>query len=244
MKRFNQIIVLSMVWAALTLFGCAAAPAEDSGYLEGGAQMTKIERLPFHRAWVRPGFERDKYTELHVAPINTEYLFKTDMWKEILAQKPEMRDDALAIAAHFHESMVNATKSDPKGRFKIVDKPGPKTLILELAIVELKHSDEVLATLGLVLTPVPGPAGAVVNGCAKSSVAIEGRVRDGATKEVYVMFADREESAARPLDVGALYWWKYTEEICDDWAEQIITIANTPRDEVVKDTPDFTLMPW
>ncbi len=58
------------------------------------------------------------------------------------------------------------------------------------------------------------------------------------------MFADREVPIARPVDLGALTWYCHSEEIIDIWAKQLMELANTPDDHVVKDSSSFTLKPW
>ena len=58
------------------------------------------------------------------------------------------------------------------------------------------------------------------------------------------MFADREEAATAIVDLGALTWYNHAHTIIDTWAAQIIELANTPEDHIVKDSSAFTLKPW
>jgi hypothetical protein len=78
----------------------------------------------------------------------------------------------------------------------------------------------------------------------KGYVAIEGRVRDGATGEVIATFADREAPKAALLDVKSLTWWSPAKSIIDDWARQFVQLANRRPGAIVKDSPAFDLLVW
>ena len=75
-------------------------------------------------------------------------------------------------------------------------------------------------------------------------MAIEGRVRDAKTGKVMAMFADREQSKTRILDLEALTWYGHAHESMHDWSEQLVVLANTPKDVKVDDSSGFRLMPW
>jgi len=123
-----------------------------------------------------------------------------------------------------------------------------KTLILELAVTELVPSKAVLGVLGIAafaVTPVVGvPVGAAAAMANDGWIAVEGRVRDGATQRVVAMFADREKAKTRILDLQAVTWYGHAYEIIEDWSGQLVQLANTPKDVQVEDSAAFTLMPW
>jgi hypothetical protein len=86
-------------------------------------------------------------------------------------------------------------------------------------------------------------AGLVASFADDGWMAIEGRVRDVKTGPVMAMFADREAAKTRIIDVEAATWYGHARESMNDWAEQFVVMANTPKDVSVEDSSAFTLMP-
>jgi hypothetical protein len=58
------------------------------------------------------------------------------------------------------------------------------------------------------------------------------------------MFADREAAKTRVVDLEAVTWYGQARESMNDWADQLVLLANTPKDVKVEDSSAFTLMPW
>jgi hypothetical protein len=78
-----------------------------------------------------------------------------------------------------------------------VDRAGEETLVLEMAIIRV-----------------------VLDSFGKGTVAMEGRVRDGASGDVIVIFKD-QESGNR-------------EKTIDSWSLELVELVNTPPDFKVK----------
>jgi hypothetical protein len=78
----------------------------------------------------------------------------------------------------------------------------------------------------------------------KGVIAIEGRIRDGATGEIIGMFADREHPKTAIIDLKALNWWAPARAIIDEWSSQLIAVANRPPGGVVTEAPTFELLVW
>ena len=57
------------------------------------------------------------------------------------------------------------------------------------------------------------------------------------------MMADRESAEAAPIDVQAVTWYGFAEEVIDNWAEQFVQLANTPVTQQVEDSSAFRLNP-
>ena len=77
-----------------------------------------------------------------------------------------------------------------------------------------------------------------------AGTAIEGRVLDSDTGQVLVMFADREKAKTRILDLQAITWYGHANESIGDWAQQLVQLANTPKDVKVEASSPFRLRPW
>jgi hypothetical protein len=192
--------------------------------------MEKIERLPFHRAWRKGPIDREKHTSIYIAPVNTKFLIKMD-WLTELTLSGSYQDDVRELAVYARETIQSAFY---EAGVPVTIKPTETSIILEIAIVEVTPSR---AFLNLI------KAGGILSG-QRGSVAIEARVRDGGTWEVIALFADREEGKASLLNVANLTWYTHAKKIIDDWAKQLVFIYLSGPDKTVRDTPDFTLLPW
>jgi hypothetical protein len=221
--------------------GCRAKPAPDAGFLQQPALMKAEKDVPYNRVYVNPSYHDKKYTEIYVAPVNTSYVMAENIWeKSTLAEsnKDDVKKNVAMLAEYHRNAFIIACKKDPNKKFKVVDKPGPNTLILEMAIVQLVPSKAELQAIGLV--PVMGVGLGVTaveiaaSGATKSEdqgkgvIAMEARTRDGGTGEVVSMFADREHPPSALLDLKSLFWWEPAKPICDGWARQFVEWSNHP----------------
>jgi hypothetical protein len=222
-----------------------AKPLNDSGFLQDSAAMQeRTTDFPFQRYWCK-GEVMQGFTQIKVAPVNTQYIQEQDWWQKLHPMKSsEMQKDIPEIAAYMRTAFEKAVTEDPKQRFELVESPTQRTEILELALVQVvpgKRFFNAATKVGGFFAP--GVSEAALLG--KASVAIEGRVRDGATNEIVCMFADREKAKSSLIHLQDYSWYGNVHEIIDEWAEQWIEINNSP-DPVhdVKDTKPFTLRPW
>ncbi|UCE86655.1 MAG: DUF3313 domain-containing protein [Deltaproteobacteria bacterium] len=240
-RRSSGTSSAALLAGALAL-ACAskpAAPAPDSGFLPEPERMTEQrDRFPFDRVWVSPDYVRDRYTRLWIKPVNTDHLMNMDWYDQSTAQHVKIREGANLLARYMHNAFRTAIYYDPNKRYTLVEQVDPRTLILEMAIVEVTPNDATLGALGLVLPPLRRAG-------EKGSVAMEGRIRDGETQEILGMFADREEARQRVLDPKAVTWWGHSEAIIDVWAKELVKLINTPPDFTVQEeSPSFSLQPW
>jgi hypothetical protein len=229
------------------LVGCKTKPAADSGFLTDSQRMSaQRERFPFDRVWVHPGLQREKYQNLIIAPVNTDYLVHATGWKAANPANAKLDESARDLARFTRDTFVNAVVQDPRRRFTLVQRPSPGTAILEIAIVELVPSKAALGAASLIApvakAPVVGVASKAAGG--NPSVAVEMRLRDALTGEVLAMMADREEPPFRPIDAKAITWYGDAKDSIEAWAKQFIELANTPPSHQVKDASSFSLKPW
>ncbi|PYQ64423.1 MAG: hypothetical protein DMF54_14330 [Acidobacteria bacterium] len=200
------------------------------------------ESLATHRPPVQ-----HHYTEIYIAPWNTEYLRKMTWWEKI-ERGEKIKEDARELAAFARLTFQEAFRNDRKHRFKVVEEPGPNTLIAEFALTEVVPNRIVLNALGYAAGPVAGPAGSAAanleTATTKSTVAFEGRMKDGETKEVVALFADRESQKYSPVNVKDLTWYGHARSIIREWADQFVRMASKAPTEIIKDSPPFDLRPW
>jgi hypothetical protein len=162
--------------------------------------------------------------------------------------------DPRHIADYMRQAFIMAVENDPKKRFKVVEKPGANTLILEMAIVQVVPSKAELQALSLVPVGFFGliGTGVMAGGSAlthsedqgKGVIAMEGRTRDAASGEVVWMFADREHPPTAIVDIKSLFRWEPAKPICDGWARQFIELENAPHGAKIKEIPNFQPLVW
>ncbi len=248
----GRMAVLTVVgWMAVSSMGCKAKPAPDSGFLEQANLMTEVKRAPFDRSYWDPQYDPNNYTELLVAPVNMDYVMAQNLWEKanFANLNPNVKQDLRNVAEYTQIAFVQAAEKDPKKHFRTVGTAGPKTLILETAIVQIVPSKAALNAVGYVFweataATVAGQAAAQSEDSGKGVIAIEGRLRDGATGKIMAMFADRERPKEAIINFKALTWWEPVKSVIDDWARQFIELSNVPKDKVVKRSAPFGLLIW
>jgi hypothetical protein len=248
--------VLSVLLLAALTASCAttnkvlkAKPAPDSGFLEEPSRMQDSRaRAPFHRAWVDPAYSASDYQSILVAPVNTEYVEQQSTWAKTNVRQFKIKEDLAMIGNEFQETVQKKFRESKENRFAVVETPRDDTMILELAITQLVPNKAFLGAIGLAAWAAPLPVGVPVGLIATFAddgwMAIEGRVRDAKSGLVVAMFADREAAKTRVVDVEAVTWYGQARESMNDWADQLVLLANTPKDVKVEDSSAFTLMPW
>jgi len=244
-----------LVVCAAVFCGCQTnSPPPSTRFVKKAEDMSAIERTPFQQIYWNKAYDPKAYTELYVAPVNTDYVTAQNFWEKANVANvdpAQVRRDVAAIADYTRQSFVRAATNDPNHRFRVVeeDQVGDKTLILEPAIVQLVPAKAVLNAIGYV-TWVPtvvalgGSAATGSQDTGKGVVAIEGRLRDGKTGDIIGMFADREHPPTAIVDLKALNWWAPAKAIIDQWGRQLVALANRPPGGAVQDAPKFELMVW
>jgi hypothetical protein len=246
MKKTLFHCILASMLLALTFVvtACKTKAAKDSGYLgaSSGQMAEQRGRFPFQRVWIKPGVNKNAYAAVMISPVNTTYLMEATGWKAANPGNLRLEQEVKEMAQYTRQEFTKAFNEEKKNRFRVLEQPVPGTLVLDLAIVELIPSKAVLNAVAIVAPPEVAIPVSIAAG--KASVAIEGRVRDAITGETLMIFADREETAHRIIDLKSVTWWGQARDSIDLWAKQMVKLANTPPDEKVKDEAFFKLRPW
>jgi len=250
MQKVNVLLKMSVL-AVMALAGCKATPAPDSGFIEDSSKMRRNPDSPFAKGYWNREVSQKKYTEIYVAPVNTKYVLAQNIWEganAVQVKEEDIRNALDQMGKYMQDAFKKAASEDPRKRFVLVDKPGPNTIVLEMAIVQLVPSKAVLNALGFI-TWIPTAVTVVGSSITQSQdqgkgvIAIEARLRDGATGEVVGMFADRECPPTALLDIKAMNWWAPCKAVIDTWAKQFIEVANNPGKKV-SDAKTFELLVW
>src|ERR1043166_2762035 len=76
-RKFPLVLLL------VSLFiGCRARPAPDSGFLQDSKLMTADKSVPFNRMYRNPKFNEKRFTEIYIAPVNTDYVMAQNIWEK------------------------------------------------------------------------------------------------------------------------------------------------------------------
>src|SRR5262245_12529935 len=129
-----------LLLGCLLLGGCRATPAPNSGFLHDPKLMVADKSAPFNRMYLNPRFKDKRFTEIYVAPVNTDYVMAESSWEKATianVSREDVRKNVRLLAEYMRHSFIRALENDPKKRFKVVSEPSPATLIVELAIVQL-----------------------------------------------------------------------------------------------------------
>lgn len=204
------------------------------------------EHLPFQSVWTTP--RRDVLTagvaktKLYIAPVTLAYLRpvnKTLPRNEVNAWGVARQEQA--VARRLREEFVRAFRLSRAPRYKLVERPGPDTLTLVLAITELNptspRGNAVKTALSLVATPLVNLAGRVTRG----NMAIEGKVIEPASKQAYFQFADNEADKLTLVSVRDYQPYGHAVNTMREWAFQFEEMTRVPAGQKVKDSAVFTL---
>jgi hypothetical protein len=248
--KVNILFNMAML-AALALAGCQASPAPDSGFIEDSSKMQKNPNSPYAKGYWNREVSQSKYTQIYVAPVNTKYVMAQNIWEranEVQVSEQDIRKAVDDLGKYMQTAFKKAAAEDPRKRFVVVDKPGPNTIVLEMAVVQLVPSKVVLNAMGFIswiptAVQVAGSTLTESEDQGKGVIAIEARLRDGATGEVVGMFADRQRPPTALLDLKSLNWWAPVKSVVDSWAHQFVELANNPGTKV-SGAKQFELLVW
>ena len=201
--------------ACIALSSCAlehaVQPLEPTKFLTSTGTDTKerITRLPFEHSWRDPGMDISKYRNIVVRPVTVKYLHTENWERSKSAEIPDQRAyeiRARKLAEHF-TSRLNISFSDPICLFyKIIDTSKPDTLILEVALTEVRFRDLSAKPLDIAVC------------------GFEAKVTDARTGKLLVTVADRRGPDLH-ISEGNTHLTD-SKEICAIWARQLMEASN------------------
>lgn len=186
----------------------------------------RIERLPFDHAWRDPKVNVAKYKNIVVRPVTTAFL-RDGTWTE--SKSTEIPDKRAylrrvrSLARHFDKSLAKSFSSPICIFYKTSDASRPNTLILEVALTEVRFP-------GDPGKPAPAPADpnavAVPVTTGVPVCAFEARVTDAATGALVSTVADRRGPDISLAPATGKPAAAPNEEICDEWSRQLMEASN------------------
>ena len=257
--KIKELTPIALLSAAALLSGCAEVqtgsndikgatvqPAPDAGFIPHPERQTEHAGLPFQKVWMKPGFDKNNYKALIVAPVDTRYMLEMDWLHKMSSANwvSDVKKDTAELAQYFHDQVETEFRNDPHHKFLVVQSPSHTKLPLlrlELALVEIDPSQPVLHAMSWAGPPGSGTAAGAIN---QRRAAFEGRLRDVKTNEIVATFADRDMADVGPIDLTRLTWYGPAKGIMDRWAKQFVQVANRKPGEIVNDPTPFTLRPF
>lgn len=212
---------------AFGLSGCGVKSAltrtEHTRFLNStGVDVSqRVKRLPFEHSWRDPSLDFSQYKHIVIRPVTTEFL-RGDRWVEsespAISSKRSYLRHCRALARYWDKSLQREFSSPICMFYKTTDTSRPGTLILEIALTEVRFDRSVQAT----------GASVASSGLSTSLpiCAFEASTRDAATGKLVATSADRRAPAVR---IGAPKSDRFVspnESICDEWASQLMQRSN------------------
>jgi len=213
-----------------------ASPAPPSGFLVNPQKMTSDPRAPFDKVWRNPSplaWERVRnFDRVVILPVNTTYMKAT----------PQQRAEAEKMAVYTREQFQKQFAEG--GKLRVVSRPGARTLVLEMALVEMKPTNvagNVVSTGAGVV--VPG-ANVVGSQFTHGNIAFEAKLRNGQTGELLAEYADRERDKLSVFSFRDYSPTAHNRKAVDDWAKEMEQLTTIPRDQRVAGAMRVTLNPF
>ncbi len=229
MKPAALPLLAVSVLVSLGLCGCGVERSvtrpEPTKFLKStGTDMSqRSERLPFEHSWRNPKADMTKYKNIVIRPVTTAYL-RTEKWEEsksaLIPNRRAWLRRCNALARHWNKSLAQEFSSPLCMFYKTQDTSQPGTLILEVALTEVRFdrpAPAITAPASGVISAVTGPP----------SCAFESRARDAATGQLVSTAADRRGPEIKVLPNEKQSFTKPNEEILDEWSRQLMQRSNT-----------------
>ncbi len=245
--RFLALVLLCSM-AALS-GGCAsssnglkAKTVPTSAFIQNPGKLKAHRgRAPFNLWWENPAFEakRGNYNALYIPPVTTAYLRPVDRPLVTALEGPKATDRPVASTAALLRNDFIAALKAPGSRLAAATGKGPRTMTLELALIEMNPTNVVgnVARYG-------APGGSALAPATKGNIAIEGKVRDSVTGELFYEFADNEQDKFSVVSLRDLSSYGHARTSIKEWAKQFAEILRTPRSHKVEDSSPVTMNPF
>lgn len=224
-----------------------AKPVALSAFVEHPQQMSKSrDRAPFHKVWSSPDVNvrarAASKRQIFIAPVTVKYL--RPVAKPLVRKEIEMgsidRDEA-QMAGMLRQEFAQAFARSEQPRYVLARYPGPDTVTLELALVELNPTSPKGNVVKTGLKFVIGPFAGLGGYFTKGNVAIEGKVRNSQTGELVFEFADNESDKMTLYTLRDFRAYGHAEVSMREWARQFELFTRTPPGVRIEDSFCFTL---
>lgn len=232
MKPATLIYLIISVLTTLGLSSCgvdsSTTRTEPTKFLKSTAtDMTqRVQRLPFEHSWRDPKVDIIKYKNIVVRPVTTSFL-RTEKWENSkstwIPNKRTYLNRCAKLARYWNKSLNKSFSSPVCMFYKTTDPGQADTLVLEIALTEVRFDRALPSAAGQPAVPT-GSLASVVTGVPVC--AFEARVRDAATGKLVSTAADRRGPEFTVIDSDKKSFLRPNEKICDEWSDQLMKSSN------------------
>ena len=216
---------IGAIFIAIFLSACGTSPAAPTSFLEDAWKMEEGRNLQL--VWKSPNAHVGQYTKFAMKPIGVTYMKRLGWWDKKNAtsyqendvfpgfDNADNRKVASDVAKMFEHQMRQAFLDDPQKDVRFVPHTflDNETLLMEIQIIELVPIKKYFPAMG----SVKGGA-----------MAIEGKVFNGGTGEMLMMFSDRRiENNPKQEMQGKLKRYSHARPLIHDWCAYFARLANT-----------------
>ncbi|HUY28013.1 MAG TPA: DUF3313 family protein [Candidatus Binataceae bacterium] len=204
----------------------AVALALETGFLPDPARMSANSRYPFAESWVEPGADFHSYSKIMLAPVSLEHLQPPASGSDADANQ-DNKPAALDAAIFAGDALNSAIQQDSAHRFTAASSPDAKTVIVEMAIVELEPNRADIAASSLGMATYASVAAALESRSkhtGRGSVGMEMILRDGRTNQVIAIFADTRRADAPAGEAKITPGYGFADPIVGEWMRQTIAM--------------------
>ncbi|HUY39091.1 MAG TPA: DUF3313 family protein [Candidatus Binataceae bacterium] len=206
----------------------AVATAPPTGFLPDPARMTADSRYRFQHSWVQPGVDFRNYPKVMLAPISLEYLAPPAAASSGTPQ--DNRHAAVDIAIFAGEEFTHAVQNDPSHRLTLVTAADAKTIIVEMALVELTPNTQPSSADAFGMPTTTSASSALqreANLNGRGAIAMELKLRDGNTSQVIAIFADARRAKAPSGEERLAPGYGFANDIAGDWMSRIVAMLDS-----------------
>lgn len=224
----------SACFCALLLNSCAPS--------NGGGRGAFLEKT-----WASAEFKKthvqEKYSSVHIAPVDTSRLAKQDWWQSQNArvQSGVLQRDARKLARQLESSLAREIRAYPGNRLSIASRPGPKTLTIRVAITELVPS-KAYWNMGATAAGFVIPGAGLLSMAGSGSIAVSGSMED--SSGTVATFSDRRSDLVSPVNLRSYEWYGGAEENIEIWAKKGAEFLHSPPGSTVERASGVTLNPF
>ncbi len=232
-KNYKPIMFLVAGITLAALSGCRSPEAKENvvippAYAKLMKDFTKEGGL--HRAWGEPKKIRqyDKIiVEVKISPKQLEQSWwaKQNIRRLVASTESDME----YVAAYAQQSFVDAFKKSKD--IKLTKTPGPGTMTLEFAIVQVIPNKPVMGAMsnlgsitpiGLILLPIKLGAKGIASDTG-GAIAMESVMRDSVSGKILAVFADREKGRVALFNAKEFTAYANVRGIIDQWTANVVT---------------------
>ncbi|WDE95513.1 DUF3313 family protein [Lentisphaera profundi] len=217
--------IILVVLIAVLLSSCGTSPASPTSFLKDPWKMEEGRNLQL--MWKAPNAHVGNYTKFAFKPVGVTYMRRLGWWDKKNATSYQENDIfpgfdsgdnrkvAVEAAKIFDYEIRQAFLNDPQKDVRLVPHTfvDNETLLMEVQIIELVPIKKYLPSMGSV---------------KGGSMAIEGKVFNGGTGELLMMFSDRRiENHPKTEMTGKLQRYSQVKPLSKEWCTFFARLANT-----------------